>query len=151
MTRAELIAFVRESNRIEGIEREPSVGEVEAYREFLRLEHVTIRDLSRLVSRLAPRARLRDRPGLDVKVGRYFPPQGSVQVGYDLQRLLNDVNLGNPTAFEVHLRYERLHPFTDGNGRSGRALWLWMHDGKAPLGFLHAFYYEALRHAEEKT
>ena len=46
-------------------------------------------------------------------------------------------------ACETHVRYELLHPFLDGNGRSGRALWLWLM-GQAPLGFLHTFYYQTL-------
>lgn len=44
---------------------------------------------------------------------------------------------------------------TDGNGRSGRALWAWMmlcrggSYGRAKvieLGFLHTFYYQTLEH-----
>jgi hypothetical protein len=48
---------------------------------------------------------------------------------------------------EAHVRYETLHPFTDGNGRTGRALWYWMMVGssRADLGFLHAFYYQTLK------
>ena len=50
------------------------------------------------------------------------------------------------SAYVLHCRYESLHPFTDGNGRSGRALWLWMMGGieEAPLGFLHTWYYQSL-------
>jgi hypothetical protein len=42
----------------------------------------------------------------------------------------------------------RFGPTTDGNGRSGRALWLWCMRGRAPLGFLHQFYYQTLGAAE---
>lgn len=48
------------------------------------------------------------------------------------------------SPFTTHLRYESIHPFSDGNGRSGRALWLWQMKGRAPLGFLHQFYYQTL-------
>lgn len=45
--------------------------------------------------------------------------------------------------WEVHIAYEMLHPFTDGNGRSGRMLWAWQMRN-FPLDFLHTFYYQTL-------
>lgn len=133
--------FVRESNRIEGILREPTPKEISATQEFIDLGHVEVSDLIKLVGVYAPGHRLRDQRGLNVRVGNYIAPPGGPQIRDELAALLTCVGFQDPWA--VHVAYERLHPFTDGNGRSGRALWLWMMQA-APLGFLHQFYYQTL-------
>ena len=135
--------FVTESNRIEGITR-TTREEILAHEAFVALTHPCIADIVGLVSVLQPRALLRDEPGRDVRVGTYYPPRGGLHVRNDLRLLLE--RLGEHSPYTAHLAYEALHPFTDGNGRSGRALWLWMMGGldHAPLGFLHHWYYQSL-------
>lgn len=138
-----LADFIRESNRIEGIVREPTAAEIRAHANFLS-QAPSVESLVQLVVLIQPDAVLRSRPGLNVVVGRYFPPSGGIHILEELQRILSDLR----EPFITHQRYEALHPFTDGNGRSGRALWLWMMGGiaGAPLGFLHHWYYQSLQH-----
>jgi len=142
-----LIEFVTESNRIEGIERSPSNVEVDATFAFVNLEEIKIEDIEALVSALQPGAVIREKLGMNVRVGNYFPPEGGPEVRDKLQEILDMLKIWD--AYDTHLVYETLHPFTDGNGRSGRAIWLWqMGVYKAVLkrGFLHTFYYQTLSH-----
>jgi hypothetical protein len=140
--------FVVESNRIEGITREPLRREIEAHEEFLELREVEVDHLETFVGDIAG-ASLRRLPGMDVRVGPHVPPSGGPKIEAELTELLASM-LGavHYSPWEVHAEYERLHPFTDGNGRSGRVLWAWqrLRNGRDPfvLGFLHSAYYEAL-------
>ncbi len=138
----QLLDFLRESNKIEGISSPPTENQIIAFKGFLDKDTITIDDLISLVSIFQPDAYFRDTHGLNVRVGSYTPPKGSPEIRTSLQSILNDTE--NDTPWGIHCRYESLHPFTDGNGRSGRMLWSWMMKGRHPLGFLHTFYYQTL-------
>ena len=138
--------FVKESNRIEGITGRIGYTELDAYEWFTALTEPSIEDLMTFVSIVQPGAVLRNKPGQNVKVGEYFPPSGGPQI----EKALTDLLDFEYSPYELHVEYEVLHPFTDCNGRSGRALWLHSMGGiiGAPLGFLHTFYYQTLERAE---
>lgn len=148
----DLISFVRESNRIEGI-TPVRQHELLAHEAFLSLDLIRVGDLQGFVRAVAS-ADLRSEKGMDVRVGSHRPPPGGPKVVDALNNLLDHLLEVEPddgfsyTPFEIHQRYESLHPFIDGNGRSGRVLWAWhrLRLGRDPfvLGFLHSWYYESL-------
>lgn len=140
--------FVRESNAIEGIYRTLQ-HQIDAHVAFLLEPILTIPVLEELVKKLQPNAVLRDKIGLNVRVGEHRPPPGGPEIRDELESVLQNANANRGKSrlalHSVHMHYETLHPFTDGNGRSGRAIWLWMQDGILQRNFLHDWYYLSLQ------
>lgn len=139
-----LVNFIRQSNEIEGIYREPTPIEISFSKSFLEMKKIGISDLSALVKAYQPEAMLRDKEGLNVRIGRYYPTRGGPHIRGKLQDILDNMEVNG--SYITHLNYEALHPFTDGNGRSGRMLWAWGMGVKMNFdrSFLQEFYYQTL-------
>ena len=141
--------FAKESNVIEGIhDHVRDRIHTEALDGLLFDGNITIPKLASFVSIIQPGAKLRLNPGDRVMIGgRECPPPSRIE-GL-LGNLLADVSEEKLSSYEAHCRYEMIHPFMDGNGRSGRALWLWIWANQekrlVPNSFLHQFYYQTLQ------
>ncbi len=67
---------------------------------------------------------------IQVRVGRYYPPAAADVSGlmFELLEWWNKQSTGLSPVLSsaiLHYRFEHIHPFADGNGRTGRALALW--------------------------
>lgn len=147
---------MRESLHIEGIPRDPLRTEIEATEKLIALPKLSLDAVKDLAKLYEPRAVLRDAKRMDVRVGYHLPPKGGPAIVRGLKMIIERANKGD-NVYEVHVDFETLHPFMDGNGRTGRAVWAWQMIKKhgeyqaLELLFLHRWYYQSLENADGRT
>lgn len=143
--------FLAESLKIEGIIRDPTKEEIAATEEFLLLPVLQFRHVIKLQEVYAPDKPLRMHEGMNVRVGGYIPPEGGSFIRESLIGLIHRCNAA-PHPWKIHVDFEMLHPFMDGNGRVGRTIWAWTmlasDNNPFALPFLHRFYYQTLANVE---
>ncbi len=142
-------AFVLESNAIEGIYREPTPEEIDELQRFTQQDFITIEDMEKFISVYQPDAVLRDEFGRDVQIGHYVPPMGCPEIRQELDQILVMYRDADRcmASYYTHIAFEKLHPFTDCNGRLGRALWAHIYKDIS-MGFLKRFYFQTLEYSE---
>jgi Fic family protein len=130
--------LIKESNAIEGItdpaEVEQSLVAWAYLMEKTSLNHSTICAVQKIITlhqdELQPNQRgyYRGVAGnnVNVRVGSYYPPPHTLVPSLMENWLLDYKEL---TPWANHVRFEKIHPFADGNGRTGRMLLWWQEIG----------------------
>jgi hypothetical protein len=106
---------VRRSYVVSSCDRIPSEAELAAHRGFMMCDRLRNANLDVLMSYIEPRATLRPE----------FGGAGEGSVTDALNQMLGIANAGLGSPNELRSMFDLLAPYTSGNGRCGRALWMW--------------------------
>lgn len=123
--------FIRESNLIEGIDdRKADIQSWNAWKWLRGQKRISQPVLLELHKRITAGQLSEHESGhyrqIQVYVGAHTPPPPTIAMG-QMYGLLSDL-MQNPEGLDpaaLHVRFEKIHPFVDGNGRTGRMIWWW--------------------------
>lgn len=140
MNTTDMMLYIRNSNLIENIDN-PSEDRrsARAWNWLIDQPLISLDVLFELHSRITLKQLPRQERGnfrtVQVYVGNHTPPAPEI-AKYQTTDWLWDLleRWENLDPKEMHIRFETIHPFIDGNGRTGRML-MWWHEmklGKTP-------------------
>jgi len=115
-------SFVRVSNRMAGIARDPTAAEVSAHRGLLAANTLRVENLELFVHHVADGAHVRE--GAEFKPDEEAPTTAA-ELRADLGTIVLAAQTRSASPLRLHRIYTLLRPFTDGNARCGRALLMW--------------------------
>jgi hypothetical protein len=102
-----LAAFVAESNRIEGIHREPSPEEIKAHRTLVARKKVKVEHVTQFVAVCQPNTVLRATTDIyGVRVGNHVAPPSGPKIVEAFDLLLKQIANGALTPWAAHVRYD---------------------------------------------
>ena len=104
------IDFIRESNRIEGILRDPTEDEIAAHERLLGLLQLSVTTVGDFEAVVAPGRPIRSDRGMNVRAGNHIATEGGLHIIRRLQRILTKANQGSDTPWSIHVAFETLHP-----------------------------------------
>lgn len=160
----DLLGLIHESNIIEKIPNlQVAEGQLARYEDFLDGD-LTIENVVSFAQYICPEGRLRSEVGMKARVGRHVAPPGGPLIPIMLATYLRDCN-AEPRGplLSLHHRMLFMHPFMDGNGRTSRAILMWMArrthsgpdswiwDSMLRRGFLTTWYYMTLDAMDGET
>lgn len=114
--------FVRASNRLAGIDREPTASEISAHRGLLAANRLKVENLEQFVRHVAGGAQLRD---ANSSIAARKAERTDTSLRADLETIVEAASSRAVSPGRLYRIYRMLRPFTDGNGRCGRALLMW--------------------------
>lgn len=135
--------YIRESNLIEGIDSEQADKDCllawERMQSYDTMTHYSLMLMHRMITHSQPDLSPSEKGNyrrIQVYVGKHVPPAAHM-VPSLMMDYLSTFEAMDP--IEAHVRFETIHPFVDGNGRTGRML-LWWHQlkvGQEPTLFFN--------------
>lgn len=146
----ELEAFMRESNWIEGeiggrLEGKLHKNDLKASYAFLNgdLNADSLKKLHKLLAYDRPILK-GDYRDCDVEIGGKLAPRPFL-----VKELMHNffLDVDKLSSWEAHIKFEKIHPFEDLNGRTGRLVWAHKfirERGFLPSSFLQQFYYQSI-------